>query len=92
VAWAQQDGRPVLVTLIDHGSGDAVSLAVIDSMEDDEPHALLAVTARSGLTAHGPIPGGAATSAYAPPAGRGRPDDHRNRPRAAAPPQPDPAT
>lgn len=66
VAWCQEDGRPVMVTLIDQGSGDAVSLAVIESVEDDEPYALLAVTADAAVTAHGPMPGGAAASACAP--------------------------
>ncbi|MFI7650292.1 hypothetical protein ACIBTZ_30055 [Micromonospora sp. NPDC049460] len=67
VGWDNANtGRPTLITLIDIGSRDAFSLALLDSVEDHQPHALLAVTTTAALSLHGPIPGRAATADYAP--------------------------
>lgn len=59
-------GRPTLITLTDIGSRDTFSLALLDSVEDRAPHALLAVTTTAALSLHGPIAGHAATADYAP--------------------------
>ncbi|MFF0371199.1 hypothetical protein [Micromonospora sp. NPDC005087] len=59
-------GRPTMITLIDIGSRDAFSLALLDSAEDRQPHALLAVTTTAAMSLHGPIPGRAAAADYAP--------------------------
>ncbi|WP_433388642.1 hypothetical protein [Micromonospora sp. KLBMP9576] len=67
VGWNNADtGRPTLITLIDIGSRNAFSLALLDTAEDQQPHALLAVTTTNALSLHGPIPGRAATAHYAP--------------------------
>ncbi|WP_019030725.1 hypothetical protein [Salinispora arenicola] len=67
VDWdSAETRRPTLITLIDIGSRDAFSVALLDSAEDREPHVLLAVTATAALSVHGPIPGRAATADYAP--------------------------
>ncbi|MEU4715617.1 hypothetical protein AB0F73_18425 [Micromonospora purpureochromogenes] len=55
-----------MLTLIDIGSRDAFSLALLDTAEDRQPHALLAVTCGAVLTLHGPIAGRAAAADYAP--------------------------
>ncbi|MEU8299728.1 hypothetical protein AB0C04_20945 [Micromonospora sp. NPDC048909] len=67
VSWDSAiTGRPAMITLIDIGSRDAFTFALLDSAEDRRPHALLAVTTTAALTLHGPIPGRAATADYAP--------------------------
>ncbi|WP_346535530.1 hypothetical protein [Micromonospora sp. DPT] len=58
--------RPTMLTLIDIGSRDAFSLALLDTAEDRQPHALLAVTSGAVLALHGPIAGRAAAADYAP--------------------------
>ncbi|WP_231933481.1 hypothetical protein [Micromonospora coxensis] len=58
-------GRPTMLTLIDIGSRDAFSLALLDSAEDRQPHALLAVTTDAVLSLHGPIAGRASAADYA---------------------------
>ncbi|MDH6466073.1 hypothetical protein M2302_006279 [Micromonospora sp. A200] len=57
-------GRPTMI-LIDLGSRDAVSLALLDTAEDRRPQALLAATTTAALSLHGPIPGRAAAADYA---------------------------
>ncbi|MEV0003500.1 hypothetical protein AB0H28_14600 [Micromonospora sp. NPDC050980] len=57
-------GRATMITLIDIGSRDAFSFALIDTAEDQQPHALLAVTTVYALSLHGPIPGRAAAADY----------------------------
>ncbi|MFJ6199131.1 hypothetical protein [Micromonospora sp. NPDC092111] len=65
--WHNADtGRPTMITLVDIGSRDAFSLALLDTAEDHKPHALLAVTTTDALALHGPIPGRAAAADYAP--------------------------
>ncbi|MFG2058560.1 hypothetical protein ACGFI9_31500 [Micromonospora sp. NPDC048930] len=59
-------GRPTLITLTDIGSRDTFSLALLDSVEDRAPHALLAVTTTGALSLHGPVEGRAAAADYAP--------------------------
>ncbi|MDG4803634.1 hypothetical protein [Micromonospora sp. WMMD980] len=59
-------GQARLVTLIDIGSRDAFSLALLDTAEDHQPHALLAYATTHTLALHGPIPGRAAAADYAP--------------------------
>ncbi len=66
VDWTRDDGRLVMVTLIDLASGDMVSLAVIDSLEIRDPYALLAATADGALAAYGPFDGDRAASGHAP--------------------------
>jgi len=52
--------------LVELDSGDTVTLAVIDSLENRDPHALLAATADGVLTAYGPFDGDRAASGHAP--------------------------
>ena len=66
VEWTREDGRPVMVSLVDLDSGDTVTLAVLDSVENRDPHVLLAVTGDGAVTAHGPFEGGQAAAGYAP--------------------------
>jgi len=66
VGWTKQDGRPVLATLVDLASGDAFTVAVLDSVEVRDPHALLAFTTGGELAAHGPFDGEHAAASYAP--------------------------
>jgi hypothetical protein len=66
VTWATADGVPVLLTLIDIDSGDAITLALLDSHEIREPHVLLAVTTGVAVTAHGPFNGNTAAANHAP--------------------------
>ncbi|MFV2102098.1 hypothetical protein [Micromonospora sp. LOL_024] len=67
VGWDNAtSGRPAMLTLIDIGSRDAFSLALLDTAEDRQPHALLAVTTDATLSLHGPLAGRATASDYAP--------------------------
>jgi hypothetical protein len=70
ITWTREDGRPVLLSLVDLHSGDIVTLAVLDSLEIRDPYALLALTTSltTGLTvtAHGPFDGRTAADSYAP--------------------------
>ncbi len=66
IGWTREDGRPVMVTLADLASGDTVTLAVMDSVEDRDPYALLAATSDGALAAHGPFHGGQTASGHAP--------------------------
>ncbi|MEU8332195.1 hypothetical protein AB0J14_35300 [Micromonospora arborensis] len=67
INWNSADtGRATMITLIDIGSRDAFSLALLDTTEDQQPHALLAVTTINALSLHGPIPGRAAAADYGP--------------------------
>lgn len=66
VEWTREDGRPVMVSLVDLDSGDTVTLAVLDSVEDHDPHVLLAVTGDGAVTAYGPFQGDQAASSHAP--------------------------
>jgi hypothetical protein len=66
VRWDHADtGRPVMTTLLDLASGDAVTLAVIDSAENDQPHILLAATGHGALAGHGPFDSASAADSYA---------------------------
>ncbi|MGC4885756.1 hypothetical protein [Micromonospora sp. DT227] len=67
ITWNSADTRrTTMITLVDIGSRDAFSLALLDTAEDQQPHALLAVTTVNALSLHGPIPGRAAAADYAP--------------------------
>ncbi|WKU03409.1 hypothetical protein [Micromonospora sp. HUAS LYJ1] len=67
INWHDADtGLPTMITLVDIGSRDAFSLALLDTAEDHRHHALLAVTTTDALALHGPIPGRAAAADYAP--------------------------
>jgi hypothetical protein len=70
ISWQRDDGRPVLLSLIDLHSGDIVTLAVIDSLQMRDPHALLILTAdpTTGpvLSAYGPFDGATAADNCAP--------------------------
>ncbi|WP_435204952.1 hypothetical protein [Micromonospora sp. bgisy143] len=66
IIWSRDsDGRPVLLTLRDVRTGDTVTLALIDSLEIRDPHALLAVHTSGDLAAHGPTSGAEAAHSYA---------------------------
>jgi hypothetical protein len=64
--WTREDGRPVMLTLTDLDSGDMITLAVIDSLENRHPYVLLAVSADGAMCAYGPFDGDVAASGYAP--------------------------
>ena len=51
VEWTREDGRPVMVSLVDLDSGDTVTLAVLDSVENRDPHVLPLILLCSGDTA-----------------------------------------
>jgi len=66
IEWTREDGRPVMVSLVDLASGDTVTLAVMDSLEHRDPYALLAATVDGALAAHGPFHGGQSAAGHAP--------------------------
>jgi hypothetical protein len=66
VGWTKDDGRPVLTTLIDLTTGDAFTIAILDSVEVRQPHALLAFTLAGDLSAHGLFDGEPAAANHAP--------------------------
>ncbi len=67
LGWTTDDGRPALTTLLDLDSGDAFTVAIVDSHEEPlDPHTLLVVDRDATLTAHGTFDGAAAADAYAP--------------------------
>ncbi|RKN46162.1 hypothetical protein [Micromonospora endolithica] len=66
VGWNNATGRPAMLTLIDISSRDAFSLALLDTAEDRQPHALLAATTDATLSLHGPLAGSATACDYAP--------------------------
>ncbi|MFG1719089.1 hypothetical protein ACGFLT_29030 [Micromonospora chalcea] len=66
ITWNRApDGRPVLLTLRDMRTGDTVTLAVLDSLEIRDPHALIAVHTSGDLDAHGPTSGADAAHSHA---------------------------
>ena len=66
IGWDNADtGRPTLITLTDIRSGDAFSVALLDSAEDAEPHILLAFTATAQVAGHGPFRGHITAAAHA---------------------------
>src|SRR5262249_36220012 len=70
ITWRREDGRPVLLSLVDLRSGDVVTLAVIDSLQMRGPHTLLVLTANPTtgpvLSAHRPLSGATAADSFAP--------------------------
>jgi hypothetical protein len=66
VTWTTTDGIPLLLSLIDLDSGDAITLALLDSHEIREPHILVAVSVTACLTTHGPFDGSIAAASQAP--------------------------
>jgi hypothetical protein len=55
LTWTREDGRPTLLTVVDLASGDTFTVAVLDSLEVDQPHAVLACHRDGTLTVHGPF-------------------------------------
>jgi hypothetical protein len=71
ITWQCEDGRPVLLSLVDLRSRDVVTLAVIDSLQMRDPHALLVLTANPAtaepvLNAYGPFDGATTADNFAP--------------------------
>jgi hypothetical protein len=66
VNWTRDDGRPVMLTLYDLTSGDAVTIALLDSVEARHAHALLAAHRDGTLRVHGPFDGETAAERHAP--------------------------
>jgi len=66
VTWTRPDGRPILMSVYDLATGDVFTVAVLDSLEIREPHALLAWHRDGTLTLHGPTDGPAAAQDHAP--------------------------
>ena len=60
VTWTRPDDRPVLVSLVDLPTGDTFTVAVLDSLEVRDPHALLVLSTSGHPTVHGPADGIAA--------------------------------
>jgi hypothetical protein len=66
-SWNREsDGRPVMTTLIDIGSGDSFTVALMDSLEVRDPYVLIAVTNDGALSAYGAFEGATAAANYAP--------------------------
>jgi hypothetical protein len=65
ITWTSEDGRPILVSVCDLASGDVFTVAVLDSLEMREPHAVLACHRDGTLAVHGPVDGPAATQQHA---------------------------
>jgi hypothetical protein len=62
--WAdERTGRHLMLSLLDLDSGDAFTVAIMDSEEERDPYTLLAVTTTGRLRAYGPFAGGTAASA-----------------------------
>ena len=81
IAWeTAAAGRPALVTMMDPGSGDAFTIALVESLEERDPCALLAVTATAQLLAYGPFAGEQATASAAPQLAQASPDIHATCP------------
>ena len=55
VAWTTDDQTPVLASLIEPGTGDAVTIAIVDMHTQRQPHALLTVSTAVAVTGHGPF-------------------------------------
>jgi hypothetical protein len=67
ITWQTVDqDRPVMLSIVDQGSGDAVTLAVIDSVEVRDPHVVITVSREGGLAVHGPVDGPQAAAAHGP--------------------------
>jgi hypothetical protein len=67
LGWTTDDGRSALTTLLDLQTGDAFTVAIVDSHEEPlDPHTLLVVDRDGALSAHGRFDGPTATDAYAP--------------------------
>jgi hypothetical protein len=67
LGWTTDDGRPALTTLLDLQTGDAFTVAIVDSHEEPlDPYTLLVVDRDGALSAHGCFDGPAAADAYAP--------------------------
>jgi hypothetical protein len=66
VAWTRDDGRPVLLTLYDLATGDAVTIALLDSIEASHAHALLVLHRDGTIHVHGPFGGEVVATAHAP--------------------------
>ncbi|MFY1673987.1 hypothetical protein ACN27G_29210 [Plantactinospora sp. WMMB334] len=65
LAWNRDDGRPVMLTLYDLATGDALTRALLDSIEASHAHPLLAVHRDGTLSVHGPFDGGTAAERHA---------------------------
>jgi hypothetical protein len=59
VTWALFDNQPGLVSLVHLDTGDAITLALLDSYEISDPHVLLAISTALAVSAHGPFDGDA---------------------------------
>jgi hypothetical protein len=66
VCWTRDNGRPVMLTLYHLTSGDAVTIALLDSIEARQAHALLAAHRDGTLSVHGPFDGETAAERHAP--------------------------
>ncbi|RSM65117.1 hypothetical protein DMB66_17735 [Actinoplanes sp. ATCC 53533] len=73
LVWTIDDSnRPALVTMKDPDSGDAFTVAILDSAEVRDPHVLLTATAAAHLSAYGPFDGAPAAASAAPSLARAR--------------------
>jgi hypothetical protein len=66
LSWTRDDGRPVMLTLYDLATGDAVTIALLDSIEAHRAHALLVLRRDGTPSIHGPFDGEGAAAAHAP--------------------------
>jgi hypothetical protein len=66
LSWTRDDGRPVMLTLYDLATGDAITIALLDSIEAHRAHALLVLRRDGTPCVHGPFDGESAAAAHAP--------------------------
>jgi hypothetical protein len=55
IAWTTDDQTPVLASLIEPATGDAVTIAIVDMHTHRQPHTLLTVSTAVAVTGHGPF-------------------------------------
>jgi hypothetical protein len=80
IGWTTENGRPVMTTLRDLASGDLFTVAILDSLEMRDPHALLAFTTAGDLAAYGPFDGETAAANHAAQLALANPDIAATRP------------
>jgi len=66
VAWTRNAGRTVILTRYDLATRDALTPALLDSIEASHTHALLVLHRHGTLSLHSPFDGETAAAAHAP--------------------------
>jgi hypothetical protein len=89
IVWGQRDDRPVMATLSDIGTGDAMTIAFIDTFEMRDPHCLVVADQHCAVVAHGPCPGLYAAASLAPQVALSDPATFYTQPLPLRPPDAD---